>query len=59
VSPRRASFTEKDVRRALKAAKAEGFARVELIPSPEGLKLVIERDAKSACSPVSVEELEI
>lgn len=52
---RRATFTEAEVRRALKAAKAEGFARVEMIQSPEGLKLVIERDAKN--EPAHREEL--
>lgn len=43
MSPRRAAFTETEVRRALKAAKAEGFDRVELTPTPDGLKIVATR----------------
>jgi hypothetical protein len=43
MSPRRAKFTEVEVRRALKAAKAEGFDRVELTPTPDGLKIVATR----------------
>jgi hypothetical protein len=42
---RRARFTEVELKRAMRAAKAEGFDRVELIPSPEGLKIVCERKA--------------
>jgi len=57
MTTRRASFTEVEVKRALKAAKAEGFDRVELIPSPDGLKIVCERVAH-ADKPEPVEELE-
>lgn len=58
MSPRRASFTETEVRRALKAAKAEGFDRVELTPTPDGVKVVIERTGKAPTADV-VERLEI
>jgi hypothetical protein len=43
VSNRAARFTEAEIRRLMRAAKAEGFDRVEVIDSPEGLKLVCER----------------
>lgn len=41
-----ARFTKADLRRAMQAAKAEGFDRVELVDSPEGLKIVCERSAR-------------
>lgn len=47
MTARRASFTETEVRRALKAARAEGFGRVELIPSAHGLKIVCEVAARA------------
>ncbi len=57
MTARRASFTETEVRRALKAAKAEGFQRVELTPTKDGLKIVVEQVAR--CEPDNaVEELE-
>jgi hypothetical protein len=46
MTARRASFTETEVRRALKAAKAEGFQRVELTPTKDGLKIVVEQVAR-------------
>lgn len=58
MTARRASFTETEVRRALKAAKAEGFGRVELIPSREGLKIVCEIEARAIEAAETVEELE-
>lgn len=36
MTARRAQFTECEIRRALKAAKAEGFGFVKLIPSKDG-----------------------
>lgn len=42
MSKRPARFTETETRRILRAAKREGFGRVEMIPSPEGLKIVCE-----------------
>ena len=50
---RRASFTEVEVRRVLKAAKAEGFARVELIQSAEGFKIVCEQTARERPEPMT------
>lgn len=44
----RAKLTVTDVRRALKAAKAEGFDRVEIVNTPEGVKIVAERSARKA-----------
>lgn len=44
---RPARFTQAEIRRAMKAAKAEGFDRVELVDSAEGLKIVCERLARS------------
>ena len=58
MSQRRAQFTEVEVRRALKAAKAEGFDRVELTQTPDGVKVVIERTRKGLVPDV-VERLEI
>lgn len=58
MSKRRATFTEADLRRAMKAAKAEGFDRVELVDSPEGLKIVCERRGRDE-APSSVEHMEI
>lgn len=40
MAQKRAAFTEAEVRRALKAARREGFRRVELTATPEGLKIV-------------------
>lgn len=37
---RRLPYTEADLRRAMRAAKKEGFRRVELTATPEGLKIV-------------------
>lgn len=34
-----------EIKRALRAAKAEGFDHVELVNTPEGLKIVAERRA--------------
>lgn len=36
MTARRAQFTETEIRRALRAAKAEGFGVVKLIPSKDG-----------------------
>lgn len=36
MTARRAQFTETEIRRALRAAKAEGFGFVKLIPSIDG-----------------------
>ncbi len=40
MSGRRPAYSEADLRRALKAAKKEGFRVVELTPTPNGLKVV-------------------
>jgi hypothetical protein len=58
MTARRATLTETEIRRVLKAAKAEGFSRVELTrSSKDGLKIVIEQEAKG--EPVeTIEELE-
>lgn len=37
---RRTPYTEADLRRAMRAARKEGFQVVELTPTPEGLKIV-------------------
>lgn len=37
---RRPSYSEADLRRAMRAARKEGFQVVELTPTPEGLKIV-------------------
>lgn len=58
MAKRRASFTETDVKRAIRAAKSEGFDRVELIPSPDGLRVVCERTSRSSDKAERVEELE-
>lgn len=42
----------------MKAAKAEGFDRVELVDSPEGLKIVCERRGRDE-APAVVEHMEI
>lgn len=57
MTARRASFTETEVRRALKAAKAEGFQRVELTSTKDGLKIVVEQAARCETDN-AVEELE-
>lgn len=36
----RPSYSEADLRRAMRAARKEGFQVVELTPTPEGLKIV-------------------
>lgn len=46
MSKRRAIFTEADLRRAMKAAKAEGFDRVEVVHPETGVKIVCEKTAK-------------
>ena len=38
---RRPSYTEADLRRAMRAARKEGFQVVELTPTAEGLKVVV------------------
>lgn len=38
---RRPSYSEADLRRAMRAARKEGFQVVELTPTPEGLKVVV------------------
>lgn len=40
MTQRRASFSEAEVRRAMKAAKKEGFKVIELTPTAHGLKIV-------------------
>lgn len=40
VMERRPSYTEADLRRAMRAARKEGFQVVELTPTAEGLKIV-------------------
>lgn len=58
MSKRPATFTEAEIRRAIRAAKAEGFDHVELVPSTEGLKIVCERMARA--KPLEpVEELDL
>lgn len=42
---RAATFTESEIRRAIRAAKAEGFDRVEIVEPKSGLKIVCERAA--------------
>jgi len=37
---RRPSYSEADLRRAMRAARKEGFQVVELTPTPDGLKIV-------------------
>jgi len=37
---RRPSYSEADLRRAMRAARKEGFQVVELTPTPEGLRIV-------------------
>lgn len=37
---RRVSYSEADLRRAMRAAKKEGFRVVELTPTPDGLKVL-------------------
>lgn len=58
MSNRRATFTAADIRRAMRAAKAEGFDRVELVDSADGLKIVCERTAR-ARPPADEEHLDI
>ena len=36
----RRSYSEADLRRAMRAARKEGFQVVELTPTPHGLKIV-------------------
>jgi hypothetical protein len=43
---RRPMPTAVEIKRALRAARAEGFDHVELVNTPEGLKIVAERYAK-------------
>ena len=45
MSKRAAIFTEAEIRRAIRAAKAEGFDRVEMVDPKTGLKVVCERAA--------------
>lgn len=42
---RAAIITEAEIRRAIRAAKAEGFDRVEIVEPKTGLKIVCERAA--------------
>jgi hypothetical protein len=42
---RAAIFTEAEIRRAIRAARAEGFDRVEIVEPKTGLKIVCERAA--------------
>lgn len=37
---RKRTYSEADLRRAMRAAKKEGFQRVELTATPEGIKIV-------------------
>lgn len=48
MSGRRPAYSEADLRRALKAAKKEGFRVVELTPTPNGLKVVARLDEEPA-----------
>lgn len=48
MTDRRAMPKAAEIKRALRAAKAEGFDHVELIHTPEGLKIVAERRATKA-----------
>jgi hypothetical protein len=59
MSNRPARFTTADIRRAMRAAKAEGFDRVELVDSAEGLKIVCERTARNQPQPANEEHLDI
>lgn len=58
MSNRPARFTSAEIRRAMKAAKAEGFDRVSVVQSPEGLKIVCETKPQST-NPETLEELEL
>jgi hypothetical protein len=40
MTARRPSYSEADLRRAMRAARKEGFQVVELTPTPDGLKVV-------------------
>lgn len=55
MSERRPMPTAVEIKRALRAAKAEGFDHVELVNTPDGLKIVAERSAKKQ----ETQELEI
>lgn len=46
MSERRPMPSAVEIKRALRAAKAAGFDRVELVNTPDGLKIVAERSAK-------------
>jgi hypothetical protein len=48
MTDRRSMPKAAEIKRALRAAKAEGFDHVELIHTPEGLKIVAERRATKA-----------
>ena len=51
-------YTQGDVSKALKAAKAAGFNRVEVIASPDGLRIVCEVQARAEqLEPDKVESL--
>lgn len=54
---RPAPFKQADIRRAIRAAKAEGFDRVEIIDPKTGLRLVCEKTARDG-KPESAERLE-
>lgn len=46
MTDRRMMPTATEIKRALRAAKSEGFDHVELVHTTEGLKIVAERHAK-------------
>lgn len=51
MAQKRAAFTEAEVRRALKAARREGFRRVELTATLEGLKIVAVQEPADPAEP--------
>lgn len=53
---RAAAFTEAEFRRAIKAAKALGYARVELIHPETGLRVVFEQKPHEDARPEQVGE---
>lgn len=60
MTARRAQFTEIEIRRALRAAKAEGFAVVKLIPSKDGPPAIECRiEGQTPAAPVDEEALDI
>ncbi len=59
MSKRPAVFTEAEMRRAMKAAAAEGFDRVEFVVTSEGRKIVFELKARGDEPEPFVREFEV